>query len=126
MGGLPLTRADWKLLAAAVVIGVLTLGGFRLSGTMGREKPGVLVVETAGRETMRVSTTGSRRQIRLSKVGMTLEVGEGRARVLRSDCPEQICVSSGWIGRPGQTIVCVPNRTVLRLVGKGGPDAISQ
>jgi heptaprenyl diphosphate synthase len=53
---------------------------------------------------------------------MQIEVRGGAVRVTESDCPDQVCVHTGWISRPGGVIVCAPNRTVIRLTG--GPDAV--
>jgi hypothetical protein len=66
------------------------------------------------------------RILRLRDVGMTLEVKGGRIRVLESDCPHHVCVNTGWIGRTGSIIACVPNRVVVRVDGSEEPflDAI--
>jgi hypothetical protein len=52
-------------------------------------------------------------------VGTTRVSISGRtARVLDSDCPNHICVRAGSIGHPGQVLVCLPNRVVVRFVGR--------
>src|SRR5208283_4365893 len=43
---------------------------------------------------------------------LTVEVKNGSIRVKDADCPNQICVHKGWISRPGQSIVCLPNRMI--------------
>lgn len=48
---------------------------------------------------------------------MEIEVKEGRIRVLKSDCPQKICVQTGWISKPSQTIICVPNKVLIEIVG---------
>lgn len=35
---------------------------------------------------------------------------------MSADCPDRLCVKSGWIGRPGQLAVCLPNRTMIKIV----------
>lgn len=48
----------------------------------------------------------------------TLEVSEsGKARITASTCLDKTCVRTGWISRPGQSIVCLPNRLVVRIEG---------
>ena len=37
--------------------------------------------------------------------------------ILESDCPGEDCVHSGWIGSVGRSIVCLPNRVEVRVVG---------
>jgi hypothetical protein len=53
----------------------------------------------------------------LQSGNMRLEVNDGGVRVTDAHCPEQVCVHSGWIRKPGQTIICVPNRVVIELKG---------
>jgi len=57
---------------------------------------------------------------------LVVEVSGGAVRVRESDCPDQVCVLTGWISTPGDMIVCVPYRVVIQVVGSGagGPDAI--
>jgi hypothetical protein len=50
-----------------------------------------------------------------------LEVQDGKIRVLpmpRETCPLQICSSVGWIDKPGQAIVCLPNRMIITIGGE--------
>jgi len=50
----------------------------------------------------------------------TVEMEDGRVRVVHSDCPDQICVSMGWINNSGVPIACLPNRVVVRISGEVG------
>ena len=50
--------------------------------------------------------------------GCVVAFQAGSVRVLRSDCPEQICVRTGSISRPGQWIACVPHRVFIEIKGK--------
>lgn len=120
-----MTRSDWKVLLIVLALGLALLAVNRMT-TRQVSQSGNLVVEVKGRAMTTLSVAGPLHRVTLPRVGMTIEVGQGRARVVKSDCPEQICVKTGWISRAGQTIVCVPNRTVFRLTGKEGLDAISQ
>ena len=43
-------------------------------------------------------------------------LSNGAAGFVCSDCPDQICVRSGFLTQPGQMAVCVPNRTFLLIV----------
>ena len=48
-----------------------------------------------------------------------------RVWVLHSDCPDQICVRSGEIRTAGQTVVCLPNRVVVKITGAAQLDAVA-
>lgn len=57
-----------------------------------------------------------------------IRVQSRRVSVLESSCPLRICVKTGWIKRPGEAIICVPNNMVIRIEGekKEEVDAITQ
>jgi hypothetical protein len=47
-----------------------------------------------------------------------LEIKGGRVRMLamrREICPRGICSQEGWIGDPGEMIICMPNKLVVRI-----------
>jgi hypothetical protein len=46
---------------------------------------------------------------------MMIEIRQGRVRVLSSNCPQHICMHTGWIQYAGQTIVCVPNHILIEV-----------
>ncbi|MCL2055310.1 MAG: NusG domain II-containing protein [Oscillospiraceae bacterium] len=46
---------------------------------------------------------------------MTYMVSEGRIRVISSDCRDKVCIRSGTIRSSYKTIVCLPNRVVIKV-----------
>jgi len=48
---------------------------------------------------------------------LTVTATGGVVSVTQSDCPGQDCVHSGAVSRAGQSIVCLPARIVVELVG---------
>ena len=48
---------------------------------------------------------------------LTVAAAGGAVSVTQSDCPGQDCVHSGAVSRAGQSIVCLPARIVVELVG---------
>ncbi len=56
-----------------------------------------------------------------------IEISEGRVHMVDSACPDKLCVRTGWISRPGESIVCLPNKVVIEIKsGEGGPDAVNR
>ena len=53
-----------------------------------------------------------------------VEVRDGRIAIVDSDCPGEDCVHSGWISRPGRSIVCLPNRLEIRVTGTSDVDFV--
>ncbi len=47
-----------------------------------------------------------------------LEIGDGKVRVIDADCPDQLDVKQGYISKPGEVIVCLPNRLVIEIIGE--------
>jgi hypothetical protein len=95
----------------------------------------VAVVEVAGQEVLQFDVPGpgdeepKHYRLVIPRGEATIEAAAGRVRILplpSQVCPLGICWSTGWIGRAGQTIVCLPNRIVIRLRGRApGVDGIT-
>jgi hypothetical protein len=51
---------------------------------------------------------------------LTVEIQEGKVSVRAAECPNRICVRTGWRSRAGEVIVCVPNKTLIRILGELG------
>lgn len=46
-----------------------------------------------------------------------IEVNNGKIRFLHADCPDQVCVNTGWIDKPGQIAVCLPAGVIIKIEG---------
>ena len=44
-----------------------------------------------------------------------IRVEPGRISVAEADCPDGICVKTGWISDSAAPIVCLPHRLVIRI-----------
>lgn len=47
--------------------------------------------------------------------GAMIELQQGRIRIESSDCPNQICVHTGYISKKGEKIVCLPKKLVIEI-----------
>ena len=68
------------------------------------------------------------RTIEIDNEGHTnvIVIEDGTVRMESSSCKNQICVDHGRISLIGDSIVCLPNRVVVEIEGKGGDaDVIS-
>lgn len=45
-----------------------------------------------------------------------VEVRGGRARIAADPSPRQYCVRHGWLSRPGEMAICLPNRTSIEIL----------
>lgn len=49
----------------------------------------------------------------------TILVEKGRIRFQEADCPDLVCVKTGWLTEQGDIAVCLPNRTMIKIEGEG-------
>lgn len=54
-------------------------------------------------------------------------IKDGTVSMFFSDCANQVCVDTGSISKTTQSIVCLPNKVMVQIIGKGESqyDAVS-
>lgn len=81
----------------------------------------VAVIEQDGKEVRRVELDRISQPETLvleGEISVTVLLEPGQVSIIHSDCPDQICVNTGVLTRPGQSAVCLPARVSVRIVGK--------
>ena len=53
---------------------------------------------------------------------LSVEIKDGAARVVSSDCPDKVCVHTSPITKDGGTIVCVPAKVIITAEGGDGDE----
>ena len=48
---------------------------------------------------------------------LVVQIKGEKVRVIRSTCPNKICIKTGWISKIGESIICVPNKIIIKIVG---------
>ena len=48
----------------------------------------------------------------------TILAEKGKIRYEHSECPDLICVKTGWLSKKGDAAVCVPNKTIIVIEGE--------
>lgn len=102
-------------LLAAVLAGVGFLQWLPKSGAP------VAVIEQNGQEVRRVELSSIIQPETLvleGEISVTVLLEPGQVSIVHSDCPDQICVNTGVLTRPGQSAVCLPARVAVRIVGE--------
>ena len=51
-------------------------------------------------------------------------INDGKVSMTEADCPDELCVKTGKISRVGETIVCLPHRVVVEIMGSQDDDSI--
>ena len=86
-----------------------------------------VVVTVNQKETTRLPLDQDQKTHVKGPLGLTeIEVKNGRARIVRSPCKNKVCIKSGYIRYADRLAACIPNRVVIRIVGKShrGVDAV--
>ena len=52
----------------------------------------------------------------------TVEVERGRIRVVSANCPDGVCVNTGWIEGGLRPIVCLPAKLVIKVESKAAAE----
>lgn len=47
----------------------------------------------------------------------TVQIKDNKVRVVDSDCKNKVCIATGWVSRPGQWIICLPNDVFVLIEG---------
>lgn len=58
------------------------------------------------------------------KENIKFEIKDGGIRFKESDCPDKICVHTGFIKNTAQTAVCLPNGISVRTINENEIDAV--
>lgn len=112
------SKFDIFIIALVLFLSSSSMLGFSFNRMSGFSQPAVALIYQQGRLLERVDL-GKDRIIAFLDGQMSLEVKNGRARVLNTDCPHHICKNMGWIKYNGETIVCVPNHVLIEIKSKG-------
>lgn len=118
------TKADIVLLVILVAAGLATSVFLALSGDAGSK----VIIESDGKlyATYRLDQNISV-EVKSNNGTNTVVIENGRVDVTQGSCRNQVCVKHATISRSGESIVCLPNRLLVKIEGEGGdgPDVIS-
>lgn len=119
-----LTWGDYLVIALVLCGALMTVPLLRQSAeASGRWA----IVRLDGQIVHKLSLTQDQEVIVTGPAGETvIQVQSGRVRVLRSPGAQEICMRQGWIHKPGQALICLPNHVTIEIPGNSGIDAISR
>lgn len=121
-----LKPCGWDLLVAVcVAAAALACAAFFWLGAARHQGELTAVVSVDGEEVERLSlsdTAPIQKTYHANGYTLHITVENGGVQVTQADCPTQDCVHTGVVSNPGQSIVCLPARLVIALVGTGDTD----
>ncbi len=104
------------ILALAVLVAA---GGIWLGTELLKEDGSFAVVTVNGVETARYSLdTDAEIRLESENGGYNiLIIKDGKADITDASCPDHVCVDQRAISKTGEAITCLPNKTVITVVG---------
>lgn len=86
----------------------------------------IVLIQVNGRDFLHLSVNQNRIIKVSGPLGISIiEIEDGKVRMLSSPCPDKLCIKEGYINKPGQLIVCVPNKIVIKIEGRASLDALT-
>jgi hypothetical protein len=113
---IPRSITFWDRMLGAVLLGA-ALVPLALAPSAGRPASVSVVITAAGGAISAPIERNLLRRVRGPLGETVVELSGGKVRVRSSPCPNQICVGEGWRQRPGEVIICVPNRVGVFVTG---------
>ena len=108
-------KGDCIAIAGVIILGILVAGFFGTQNDASKTEVvqiyqnNQLIKECSLHAEERISVEGIYHNV--------IKISDGKVAIVESDCPGEDCVHSGWISRMGRSIVCLPNRVEVRVVG---------
>lgn len=116
-------RKGDKILIAVIVATIIIGYGFKLyNDSKYKESRRTATIEINGKTYGRYDLGKTPDQlINLNLPGTqhsAVEFKDGKVRVQYADCPDKVCVRTGWVSMPGEIIVCLPYRIIIKISGE--------
>ena len=108
-----ITKGDKILIFSIFILAISIFISFQVYGFSGDRI--FAIIEVDGKIYQRVSLGENGPKLEIKVLENTVEIDRNRVRMSYADCPDKDCVRQGWISRPGQMIVCLPNRLIIKI-----------
>jgi len=113
-------RGDFLLLLGTCFVAIfllsLTWGAGLVNSTTHAGEPLIAKVERDGKTVAEINLNSIEDTQYLTfddGIKVTIEAKQGKIRFYNSQCPDKICVKTGWLTKDGHIAVCMPARTVV-------------
>jgi hypothetical protein len=112
-------KLKWGDFLVFIVIASAIAGMLLLSAPKSKDTELTALIIQDGEVLYEIDLSGvdGQKEYLLDGGDVIIEAEAGRIRFVESDCPNQICVHTGWISRANQIAACIPNRILIKIVG---------
>jgi hypothetical protein len=115
-------RGDIILVGMIIIVTVFCAGGFYLWQNAHKQNHLIAVIIQNDKIVAQIDLNNVKKPRNITLQGEYhnhIRVEKGRIRYEDSDCPNRICVQTGWLTKYGDIATCLPNRTLIEIkVGK--------
>lgn len=107
-------KGDAVIVLVSLMAALAVYIAFSFSG-----EAGYVEVTVESKQVFKCSLSDDRTETLHTQYGdITFWVKNGETGVAESDCSDKICVKSGKISKTGQSIVCLPLKTIIKIKGR--------
>lgn len=111
-------KSDWYIIAVGLLLAVAIYGGLKVQQMFLETDHKTVVVYSDGEPIDEVDISIDGVYTYTTDFGYNeFEVVDGEVKMVDADCPELTCLHDGPIAHVNETIVCLPNRFHLQVVG---------
>lgn len=115
-----LTKGDKIVIVFILLSSFLIFTGFQVYGFGNAQTYAQIEVSGAPYQKISLGDNGPSMYVEVQGVlgKSIIEVDKNRVRVISAPCPDKDCIRQGWITKPGQMSVCLPNRVVVKMTSQ--------
>ena len=116
-----LKKGDIIIAAVSILVAVGSFGGVSLYKSAGNNLQRIAVIKQNDQIIRRINleTFEGSEEINVSgDYDEVILVENGRIRFKKADCPDKVCVKTGWLEQNGDIAVCLPNRVMIKIEGE--------
>lgn len=111
-------RGDIVLIVSLAVIAAVLMAWNTCGIAPGRQVTAIITQDGKLIKKINLSELRDPEYVYIDKpVKQVILAEKGRIRFLKSDCPNKICVKTGWLTKAGNKAICMPSRVVITIVG---------
>lgn len=118
-----MTKSDLRLVEIVSIVCVLTIMlpfFFQKNG----EKVALVYYKNQLIQTIPISNNQLEYQVMGENGMVTIETKDGKIRVKEENSPLHLCSKQGYIQKSTETIVCLPNKIVIKIEEKDSLDTV--
>lgn len=116
-------RGDLLIVLAVLAVALVIWGIFHFTSSAGGVATVVTPTET---RVLSLHEDGVYAFDGQNGMTVTVQVKDGAVRFAEANCPDRLCVKSGWLSQSGACAACVPAGITLRVEGESEVDAVAR